>query len=312
MVPAWPLVLARLLLLSSLGVQFGSSLFFLYALKETEDGDASGWPRRMLLTAALVAVLASLGWLVAETISMTDQPLLQVKWASFQEVAMQTRFGQIALARAGVAALALISACSLPSSRSGWSVQAVLSGVALAGFAWTGHGTLGDGGGRLIHLGADVVHLLAAGLWIGALFPLAVLLIKSVRKPTLTASHAAVYGLDRFSGIGAGVVALLVLTGIINSAYVIGVSRWREIFTSVYGQLMVFKLALFAAMLLFAAANRYHLAPRLRTALEQSTLTSAALRPLRQSVVLETCLAVGVLAVVALFGVLEPPVSEVP
>lgn len=322
MVLAWPLVSARLLLLSSLLVLFGSSLFFLYGLDETGDDRREGWPSRLLVAAAAVALLASVGWLVAETASLTGQPLLQIEWASFQACAIQTRFGQITLARMGLVAVALSLAHILPRSRALCSVEAVLGGVALASLAWTGHGSLGEGTGRLLHLSGDVVHLLAAGVWIGALVPLAMLIYGSMRKQALATAHGSVtpsasahgaaYGLKQFSGIGSAVVAALLLTGLINSGYVIGLSRWREIFTSVYGRLLLLKLALFVAMLLLAALNRYHLSPRLRTALEESVPPAGALQALQRSVVLETCLGLAVLASVALFGVLEPPVSGSP
>src|SRR3546814_18790272 len=50
-----------------------------------------------------------------------------------------------------------------------FSVMAVSSGVGLATLAWAGHGAMDDGVRGYIHLASDVMHLWAAGAWIGAL-----------------------------------------------------------------------------------------------------------------------------------------------
>ena len=314
MVPAWPLVVARLVLFASLLVLFGASLFFLYGLDPTAHGAVcrDTWPRRLLPASAVVGLLASIGWLVAETASLMGQPLLRIDWASLQAVATQTRFGQITLARFGLLAAALVLTRFLSVSRTLWATLAVLGGAAAASFAWTGHGSLGAGAGRLVHLTGDVVHLWAAGIWLGALVALGILLYGSSANQAPPDLRSAAYSLERFSGIGSAVVAVLLLSGLVNTGYVIGSSRWQEIFTTVYGRLLSLKLALFAAMLLLAAVNRYRLSPRLRSALEKSTPTAGALQVLRRTVMLETCLGLAVLAAVALFGVLEPPISESP
>lgn len=312
---AWPLVVARLVLFASLLVLFGASLFFLYGLDPAAQGAAArrdAWPRRMLAASAGVGLLASVGWLVAETASLMGQSLLRIDWASLRAVAAQTRFGQITLARIGLLAGALILTQVLRGSRTLWAYVAALGGVAAASFAWTGHGSLGEGAGRLVHLTGDIVHLWAAGTWLGALVPLGMLVYGSSAIQAPPHLRSVAYSLERFSGIGTAVVAVLLLSGLINTGYVIGLSRWREIFTTVYGRLLILKLALFAAMLMLAAVNRYRLSPRLRNALEESTPTAGALQGLRRTVVLETCLGLAVLAAIALFGALEPPVSGSP
>ena len=51
----------------------------------------------------------------------------------------------------------------------------------LASLAWAGHGAATPGAAGDLHLAADVLHLLAAGLWLGTLPPL-VLLLAEVRR----------------------------------------------------------------------------------------------------------------------------------
>ncbi|MFX6794075.1 copper resistance protein CopD, partial [Acinetobacter baumannii] len=48
--------------------------------------------------------------------------------------------------------------------------------IAVATLAWTGHGAMDDGAIGWFHLMADIVHLLAAGAWLGAIVSLLLLL----------------------------------------------------------------------------------------------------------------------------------------
>ena len=77
--------------------------------------------------------------------------------------------------------------------------------------------------------------------------------------------------------------------------------------TTPYGQLLSVKLVVFLAMLGLAAANRFHLTPRLGRALAGASPSPLAIAALRQSLVLETALSIIVVALVAWFGTLAPP-----
>src|SRR3546814_16505561 len=78
-----------------------------------------------------------------------------------------------------------------------------------------------------------------------------------------------------------------------------------DLLDSTYGQLLALKVALFAAMLVFAALNRFHLSPLLELA-RQTGEHSTAVNALRRSMVLELSVAVGILALVAWLGTLSP------
>ena len=112
----------------------------------------------------------------------------------------------------------------------------------------------------------------------------------------------------RFSGVGSVLVAVLVVTGLVNSWILIGPSRLESLWTSPYGRILSLKLVLFVAMLGFAAANRFRLAPAFGRALAQVT-PHAEMLLLRRSIMLETLLGFAVLFLVAWFGTLAPPAS---
>ena len=94
-------------------------------------------------------------------------------------------------------------------------------------------------------------------------------------------------------------------TDIINSLSLMGLPHPYALFASRYGQLLLIKLALFAAMLVLAGANRWRLTPALGAAIANGN-PAPALRGLRQSLVLETSTVLTILAVVAWLGTLEP------
>jgi putative copper resistance protein D len=110
-----------------------------------------------------------------------------------------------------------------------------------------------------LHLVRDILHALAAALWIGALTALFGLL---AAPPTGRAACQSVHrALPGFSGIGSVLVAVLVVIGVINSWILVGPDHALALWTTSYGRLLSLKLVLIAAMLGFAAANRFRHTP---------------------------------------------------
>jgi putative copper resistance protein D len=104
------------------------------------------------------------------------------------------------------------------------------------------------------------------------------------------------------------VVATIVVTGLINSWFMVGIGNLSSLATTLYGQLLLTKLALFAVMLALAALNRFRLTP----AFEHSIAAAdhrGALGALRKSLAFETACVTAILALVALLGTLAPPAS---
>jgi len=204
-------------------------------------------------------------------------------------------------ARAGLAGLFLVSAAALPGGFVKTWGLAFLGALILASFAWTGHGGSGEGAAGMAHRAATIAHLLAAAVWIGAL---------AVFLPALASAGMAGpqqrgetgRELARFSGLGSAAVAVILLTGLIKSVYLIGLDGLGVLTALPYGQVFVLKMALFAGMLALAGLNRFVWVPRLMAGRDDFT----AVRALRASVGLETLLGVGVLASVAVMGRLAP------
>jgi putative copper resistance protein D len=80
---------------------------------------------------------------------------------------------------------------------------------------------------------------------------------------------------------------------------------WHFLSDILYGMLLAIKVLLFAAMLVLAALNRFHLGPALERSIRNGQHVIAA-NALRRSVLLELGLALLIVALVAWLGTLSP------
>ena len=282
------LIAVRLGLYASLTLGFGLAVFAL--------GRAGPPPglRPVLGVAFAAGLLCSVLWLVVSAAAISGgAPEAEAIGALLAAPGMGTAW----LVR--TAALALALALTRVGGRRALQAIVAASGVALGSLAWIGHGAAGEGSSGALHLGGDLLHLLASGVWVGALAGLLLLLWRGAAP----AAHAA---LRDFSAVGTTVVALLTATGLLNAWRLVGLAGVPALGRSVYGQLLLAKLALFGFMLLLAAANRWRLTPAYGRAIAAGD-DPAAVGALRCSLVLEAGAALVILALVAWLGTLEPP-----
>ena len=154
----------------------------------------------------------------------------------------------------------------------------------------------------------DLVHLLAAGAWIGAIAAFLLLALRWVDADDMDHVSLTEAALRGFATVGSLVVGLLILTGAVNGAILVGPGNILSLGKTTYGLLLIAKLSLFAAMLGLAALNRYRLTPALGLAVAQGD-ARCAMAILRRSLLAEGGLAIVILALVAWLGTLSPPMS---
>ena len=302
----WPDTALRFADYLALMVLFGVPLFATYALGSGETTSRVG--ARCAAVAAVAAgaaaVLSLLG-LAAMAMQMTgESDPAAITSHVLEMIVTRTGAGIAWVVRTIALAMCLVAVPVLrrrPAAR--LVVLACGGAVALASLAWTGHGAMDEGGRGYLHLLSDVLHLVAAGAWVGALVAFVMLSVgpgradgRSVETLNRTASG--------FAGIGTTIVITLVVTGAINYILIVGPTL-RGLVATVYGRLLGAKLVLFAGMLVLAAANRYVLSPRLEASLRVANFGRAA-RMLRRSLWTEAGLALIVLGVVAWLGLLAP------
>ena len=305
----WVNVSIRAALYVDLMLLFGLSLFGLYSLTRAER--QSVLPFRALIAglAALGLALSGLG-IAAMTAAMAGVPLSGVDRETLDMVITQTSVGTAWQVRIAALLIALCFAWAA-GQRKGAALFALMTGaagIALASLAWTGHGAASEGRAGLVHLWADIFHLLAAGAWIGGIAAFGWLLLRPVAAMSedhLRLSHRT---LDRFSVVGSVVVGVIVASGLVNSYMLVGPMHIVDLPVTLYGQLLLVKLALVAAMVALAAANRFRLTPALETALANGDALSAV-AALRRSMVWEAAAVLAILGLVAWMGMLSPPMS---
>lgn len=285
-------------------VLLGAPLFLIYSFRSADRPNLN-WVRQTLALAAIVVVLGSLAALVAQTAVMAGSLSEAVKPASLSFVITGTGLGMAIVARAAIALLALVMVIAWKPGRATWRLMAVLGLLVAASFAWTGHGAATEGPGGAVQIVADIIHAVAAAVWLGALAALTILLLRRT-APDDPAIHRALHG---FAGLGSFAVALLVVTGLANSWFLVGPDRIGSLGTSLYGQLLIAKLVLFVLMLGLAADNRFRLTPSLGLKLQRVEDSVGALHRLRRSIAAETALGVAVLGLVAVMGTLPPPAA---
>ena len=183
----------------------------------------------------------------------------------------------------------------------GASVRVVLvvAAAALASEAWVGHAAVEAGFAGALRRGVMVVHLLAAGAWLGGFVPLSRLLL----EPACRAGPAACCGVHRarrFSRVGYVAVGLVLLSGVANTYFLAAAGGP---FSAPYGLVLAVKLGLVAGLLGLALANRALLLPQLR---KGGSAGLAALTALERNVMLEQLLGLLVLGSVSVLGLLPP------
>ena len=219
-------------------------------------------------------------------------------------VVNETQFGLVSAIRLAVAVmLAGGLAYDRFAPARGFALALALGLV--ASLAWTGHAGSTAGEMAILHLTADILHLFAAAAWIGGLVSL-VLLLSAVRSDrTLAGASLARDATQSFSTMGIAIVVVVFATGIVNTCILVG-SLHRLIVTG-YGWLLMLKMALFAIMLVIAAANRFWLTPRLVLARASELQT---LRQLRRNSMIEIALALLIFAIVGMLGTLHPAIHN--
>jgi copper resistance protein D len=299
-------IAVRFALYADLMALFGLAAFALYGLKEYNGRMFGRLIRPVLAGAAVLGLIFSALGLLVVTAGMSGVSPAEVDSASVDAVLFGTTVGAACLVRIGALALTMILIAISRSSVTG-VIATLTSGAALATLVWGGHGVMDEGVVGWVHVSADILHLLASAGWLGALFGLGLLLFSA--RSDFTHLRLTYRALAGFSAAGTIFVAVIILTGLLNGWLLVGPSNLGALFTTLYGRLLLAKVALFGVMLGLASANRFRLTPSFEQNIEAGT-PLAARRALRLSLATETAGAIAILAAVAWLGTLSPPISD--
>lgn len=243
--------------------------------------------------AVAVALVATAAELPAEAASIGDGWRDALDPGMIGSVLVDTGAGRAWAAQAAAALLLSLACAAAPRIRH--AATALASALLLAGLALAGHAVLHEGPLGTLHRAVAVLHVLSAGAWLGALVPVLAIL-GLLGRPEW--SEGATLALRRFSRAGHVAVALALLSGLADAALVLG--RWPLDPSSPYEVLLDAKVLAVAAMVVLAVVNRYVLVPRLGRRPE------AARAALRRATLAELPLGLAAIALVAVFGLLDP------
>ncbi len=277
-----------------------------------------GLGRRLSLVAWAglgAALLSGAAWLLFVSAQMSGRPIAATLTQGIVAIVLnQTQFGQIWVLRFVLGVL-LAGVLLTPQSWRGWWWRwggLLLGAGVLASLAWAGHGAATPGRPGDLHLAADILHLLAAGAWLGSLAPLALLLAEARRVGDPGSAALARRGVRRFSMLAAVSVAVLFAAGLVNTWFLAGTVP--ALIGTLYGRLLLAKIAIFATMVIFGAINLLRMEPRLAppAAGKPPTLWAGAVGHLRRNALIEAALGLGVLGIVGLLGILPPGLHTEP
>lgn len=222
------------------------------------------------------------------------------RWNVFTTV-LETRYGEMMLVQAALAATLALTAMALRHSeardrRALTALTLVLgAGMALTP-SFSGHASTA---GKLA-LTSDIAHVIAAALWTGGLgfLVLALVLARDDRWPLATRA------VPRFSNMAVVSVATLLIAGVINGY--LQVRTWSALWETRYGLLLLAKIALVVPLLGLGAYNNRYAVPRLKagiaSVLERRRFLTAA--------GVELAIMVAVVAVTAVLVNAEPARTE--
>jgi copper resistance protein D len=304
----WAHLLSALLLV---GI-FGFSLLAGRARHPT----ARAWERRMLglaRGAGVAALVTAVGLLALHAAYVAGRPGAALDPAAWLRVLAATQFGAVWLLRVGIILLlvALVWAREREDSTADWAALRaegwLLAAAGAGALAWAGHAAAVEPGGAAA-LTADLLHLVAAGVWLGALGPLHLLLRAASTPEGADARPYAVVATRRFSRMALIAMLALVGTGLWNAWEQLG--DLPSLLGTRYGWLLLVKIALLAPILALAAVNRSRLIPALPG--EAERVGRPAMARLARFVGTEWLLALAILAVVAVLGSTPPGRHDAP
>ena len=249
---------------------------------------------RLCWVSGLIALLAGAVWFTIQSAVIAGADSMPDLLGALPVVALHTRYGNIVMARLALVLLATLLAWRTLEGHVRLYLVIVLAMVALGLQGMIGHagatgGAIGDG-----LVVSESLHLLAAGVWLGALLPLGL----SLRA---LAPVEAVVVCERFTPIGLACVLVLAGTGFAQGFELIG--SLPALLGTPYGHFALVKITLFLVALVLAAVNRLWLTDRLANGVVK------ARRHLLVSVWAETCLGLAIVTAAA-FMASSPPAAH--
>lgn len=301
---AWLEPVLRFLQYAVLLGLFGCTAFRLIGLRGL---DLPSTDRCVVLIAIGVAApLVSVALMLVSIAAMMGQPATALDWPMIEAMTVTTDMGWAFFARTALLVTALIALLARHRSAIAPRIAAACFAGALLTLGWSGHAAATEGALGLFHRLNNGMHLLAAGLWFGAIGWFLSLTVKTHRQPAHIPAQPLLAAMHRFAPLGVGLVATVTLTGLISAQIIFGWEHSGAVAATGYGMLLAVKMALVAAMLGFGAHNARVARHFAQTDDRILTNCDTVLIVMRRSLTREITLAILVIGLVAVLGMMSP------
>jgi putative copper resistance protein D len=277
--------------LTGLMTLFGGSSYAFLLRRAGLQEPSSKSERTLFAIAATLALISAIVWFCLIAGQMSGDWRASIDPTTLRLMASATRFGEIFMGRfVGLALLWSICVSRAPRLLG----ISILAGLLLISIAPISHAAAAVGGDiAILGTASDATHLLTAGFWVGGLIVLMMIL------PLHRAAPTGLLGpLRLFSVWGTFVVALLIVTGIINLVSIMPISMMS--LHNAYFRLLLVKVGLALLMVALAGLNRWRFAPSLRTG------GPGAVRRLTGSIGMEIASGIAVVTIAGFLGVTAP------
>jgi putative copper resistance protein D len=278
---------------------FGAALFPFYAARDDLTASAVLKPaRRAFRVAAVLMAVSAFAWAAILLITITGAADSLIDRDTLSAFFFETGFGKVWAVRLllalAVPFVAFVAGNALFGRTLPTALIALLTGSLLVSQAWVGHAAASGAEAWIVVLGY-ALHVLGAGAWVGGLVPLGL----ALRESSGEVSDACLdHALHRFSNVGIIAIAAILAGGLVNVW-----ARWRSLdalLASAWGDLVLVKLTLFAALLALAIQNRFALMPRFLTDLRSRNRLAG-------NVLIEQVCLLAILGAASLLGITAPP-----
>jgi putative copper resistance protein D len=217
---------------------------------------------QLLVLCLIGFTLGSAIELLLRTANMSDLPFV----ASFPEVGtvlFKTHYGLLWWWRCAALLIAWI-AWALHRRENLYRILSMTVFIALAAIALTisASGHAGDDGILSVANIANSLHIIGAFLWGGGIIATAIIIFPILIRARTPARELIATASLRLSTLAGIALALVLIPGMYNAW--LQIDNWHELWATLYGQLLVAKVALVAAMAALGALNRYRYVPAIQ------------------------------------------------
>lgn len=212
---------------------------------------------------AIVTVLTTFGWMIAQAGLMGDGWEDSIDWGIWQGV-LGTSFGQIWRWEILLSVLLLL-VLFFKSIKLRLNLILILSVLILGLHAFIGHAAMHDGLTGALHRINQFIHLISSAYWFGGLWPFLICIqfLRNKKELAEGMDKQIVASMMRFSRFGHIAVLLVIITGVVSAVTIL--PEWPFIYSgSEYQSLLWFKIILVVGMLLLAMINRYYIVPTIK------------------------------------------------